>query len=80
MPRLKPENWKVLECIFLKLGFIMERKRGSHRTYVKNGVARPVIIPQYSDVDIEIIKSNMRTANLSRELYFQLLDECKKTA
>jgi len=52
MPSLKPVHWKVLECIFLKDGFVFERQKGDHRTYSKAGVSRPVIIPTYKEVDI----------------------------
>jgi len=35
-----------------------------------------VVIPVYTEVDVEIIKRNMRTAGMSRERYFELLDQC----
>ena len=77
MPRLTPVNWKVLECIFLKDGFVFDRQQGDHRSYVKEGVLRPVVIPTYKEIDVEIIRGNMRTAGMSRERYFRLLKECK---
>lgn len=76
MPRLTPQHWKVLECIFLRAGFALARQASSHRVYEKPGVLRPVIIPQYEEIDAEIIKGLMRTAGLSRSEYFRLLDEC----
>ncbi len=39
----------------------------------KPGVARPIVIPKYDRVDVDIIKSNLRTAQISREEYFELL-------
>jgi predicted RNA binding protein YcfA (HicA-like mRNA interferase family) len=78
MPRLTPIHWKALEQIFLKFGFVFERQVGSHRSYVKNGCARPVIIPTYTSIDVDIIKSNMRTAHMSRDKYFELLAACKR--
>lgn len=77
MPRLKPIHWKILECIFLKAGFVFERQIGSHRTYSKKGIARPIVIPTYKEVDVYIIRTNMRTANISREQYFKYSEECK---
>lgn len=79
MPRLTPVHWKILECIFQKDGFVFKRQDGSHRAYEKPNVIRPVIIPTYREIDVEIIRSNMRTAGMSRKRYFQLLKECKKT-
>jgi hypothetical protein len=32
-----------------------------------------VVIPEYDEIDIDIIKSNMRTVGMSREEYFALL-------
>ncbi|MDZ7289683.1 MAG: type II toxin-antitoxin system HicA family toxin [candidate division KSB1 bacterium] len=77
MPRLTPVNWKVLECIFKKAGFVFERQSGSHRCYTREGTKRPVIIPVYDEIDVEIIKSNMRTAGMTRDEYFKLLTECR---
>jgi len=44
--------------------------------FVKPGVARPVIIPKYQSIAVDIIQSNMRTAKMSRAEYFQLLAQC----
>ena len=77
MPRITPVHGKVLECIFQKAGFVFERQEGSHRSYVRQGVPRPVIIPTYKEIDVDIIKSNMRTANMSRAEYFEYLKQCK---
>jgi hypothetical protein len=42
----------------------------------KPGARRPVVIPQYREVPEFIIKNNMRSANMSRERYFELLALC----
>lgn len=76
MPRITPLKWKTLECIFKKAGFKFDRSRGDHRSYVKKGCLRPVIIPTYDEVGKDIIMSNMRTAGLSREKFFEYLDQC----
>lgn len=75
-PRVTPVHWKTLECIFLKAGFVFERQVGSHRSYSRDGCPRPVIIPTYNEIDIDVIKSNMRTASMTREIYFYYLKEC----
>ena len=33
------------------------------------------MIPEYDEIDVEIIKNNMRTVNMSRDEYFELLDK-----
>ncbi len=42
--------------------------------FVKQGVPRPVVIPDWDEVPVFIIKNNLRTAGLSREDYFALLE------
>jgi hypothetical protein len=44
------------------------------RTLVKPGIARPVIIQQGTEVPVFIIKNNLRTAGMSRERYFAILE------
>jgi hypothetical protein len=42
---------------------------------VKAGAKRPVVIPKYSEVPVFVIKNNIRTAGMSRERYFELLEK-----
>jgi len=37
------------------------------------GAKRAVVIPEYEEIDFDIIKSNMRAVGMSREQYFELL-------
>ena len=77
MPRITPIHWKVLECIVLKCGFIFDRQKGSHRLYTKPNVKRPITIPTYIEIDVDIIQSTIRTSQISRTKYFELLNQCK---
>ncbi len=77
MPRITPVHWKTLECVFVTAGFRFERQKGSHRTYVRDDCLRPVVIPTYTEVQVDIIQANMRTAKMSRKEYLRLLEECK---
>jgi len=74
MPRITPIHWRRLEKMFLAEGFTFARQEGSHRSYVKSGVLRPIVIPVYEEVSVSIIRNNMKTAGLSREQYFRLLE------
>jgi predicted RNA binding protein YcfA (HicA-like mRNA interferase family) len=76
MPRLTSLHWKKLDCIFTKDGFELHRQEGDHRVYTKPGIARPLIIPTYKNVGVDIIKGLMRTAGLSRERFFELMGKC----
>ncbi len=77
MSRIIPVRWQILECIFKKAGFSFERQSGDHKVYSKRGVHRPIIIPLYKEVSLDIIKANMKTANMTREEYFKFLKKCK---
>jgi predicted RNA binding protein YcfA (HicA-like mRNA interferase family) len=45
MPRITPLHWKSVEKVFLAAGFRFARQEGSHRSYLKEGILRPVVIP-----------------------------------
>ena len=72
MSRLAPADWRTLVRIFEADGFTQDRTTGSHVVLTKPGIVRPVIIPKYSEVGVDIVKNNMRTAGMSRERYFKL--------
>ncbi|HBJ74974.1 MAG TPA: hypothetical protein DDY86_05550 [Syntrophaceae bacterium] len=76
-PRITPLSWKILEKIFILDGFVYKKTRGDHRLYEKPGVIRPIVIPMYDEVDDDIIHTNMRTAGMSRDRYFELLKKVK---
>jgi predicted RNA binding protein YcfA (HicA-like mRNA interferase family) len=63
----------VLEQGFLKDGFKFARQEGSHRSCVKPGILRPIVIPTYDEVPVSIIKNNLKTAGISREEFLALL-------
>lgn len=75
MPRFIPVDWRTLERVFLAAGFRFARQEGSHRAYVREGVSRPVVIPTYRQVPVFIIRNNLKTAGLSRDDHFRLLEQ-----
>ncbi|HEB73376.1 MAG TPA: type II toxin-antitoxin system HicA family toxin [Nitrospirae bacterium] len=76
MPRITPIHWKKLVCVFKKAGFKFERQEGSHMIYSKPGIPRPVVIPKYNEIDVGLIKKNLKSACMTRDEYFSLLGEC----
>jgi predicted RNA binding protein YcfA (HicA-like mRNA interferase family) len=77
MPRMTPIHWRVLEQVFLVAGFRFVRQQGSHRSYVKPGIARPIVIPTYDEIPVSIIRNNLKTAGISRDEYFGLLKQVR---
>ena len=56
-------------------GFKFARQEGSHRSYTKPGLTRPIVIPTYDGIPLSIVKNNLKTAGISREEYFRLLEQ-----
>jgi len=75
MPRIIPISWKILIRVFELYGCTYKRKKGSHHILLFPGAKRAVVIPEYDEIDVEIIKNNMRTVGMTREEYFDLLKE-----
>jgi len=73
MPRITPVDWKTLIRVFELYGCEYRRKQGSHHILICPKARRAVVIPEYDEIDTEIIKNNMRTAGMSREDYFELI-------
>ena len=73
MPRIFPTDWKIQIKIFERYGCRYKRKEGSHHVLTFPGARRAVVIPEYNEIDVEIIKNNMRTVGMSREEYIELL-------
>ena len=74
MPRLTPVHYRTLLKIFRAFGCEDRGKEGSHHVLRFSGAKRAVVIPEYTEIDVEIIKNNMRTVGMTREQYFDLLD------
>jgi len=72
---IRPVSYKMLVAIFERDGFSFLRQRGDHLIYTKPGVKRPLVIPVYPEVPVFIIKNLLRTAGMSRERYFELLQD-----
>ena len=73
MPRITPVDWKTLVRVFELYGRKYKRKKGSHHILICPGAKRAVVIPEYNEIDVDIIRNNMRTAGMTREEYFGLL-------
>ena len=74
--RLTPVPFRTLVRLFELEGFQVVRRRGDHIIMTKPGVKRPVVIKSSPRmVAVTHIRTNMRTAGMSRERYFQLLEQ-----
>ena len=76
MPRLTPLGWERIVCVFEKLGYRMTGQKGSHIKLEKPGTARPLIVPRYDEVGVDIIPTLIRTAGITRDAFLALLERC----
>lgn len=78
MPKIKPLRYDLLIKIFVLDGFQIARQRGDHIMMTKEGIRRPLVIKTSpKEVPVTHIKTNLTTAGLSRERYFELLEIVK---
>jgi len=52
MPKIVPIPASKLRKIFEKAGFKCVRIQGDHYVYIKQGVMRPVVIPNWPEVPV----------------------------
>ena len=78
MPKITPVDYRTLIRVFELDGFTVKRQKGDHIILVKPGVLRPVVITSSPrKVPVTHIRTNLTTAGISRERYFELLDQVK---
>ena len=76
--KIVPVHYSLLIKIFERYGFAVRRKKGDHIIMTKPGVKRPLVIKSSPKlVPITHIRTNMTTAEITRERYFELLDQVK---
>jgi predicted RNA binding protein YcfA (HicA-like mRNA interferase family) len=75
MPAITPVSGRRLRRVFELAGFTCVRTEGDHFVLTKSGLSRPVAVPDYQAVPVFVIRNCLRTARLSREDYFRLLQE-----
>jgi predicted RNA binding protein YcfA (HicA-like mRNA interferase family) len=78
LPKITPVPYQTLIRIFELDGFVVRGQEGDHITMVKAGVLRPLVIKTSPrKVPVTHIRTNMTTAGMSRERYFELLEKAR---
>jgi len=74
--RITPVQYHRLVRVFELDGFVVKREKGDHMILTKTGVRRPVVIKKGPrEVPVTHILTNLKTAGISRDQYFKLLDQ-----
>lgn len=77
MSKIRPIHHRKLTKVFELDGWKFVDQTGSHISYKKPGFKRRIVIPAYKEIPVFIIKNNLRSAQMSRERYFELLKKVK---
>ncbi len=78
MPEHKiiPLRYETLIKIFKLDDFVVKRKKGDHIIMTKAGIKRPLVIKTSPRlVPVTHIRTNMTTAGMTRERFFELLEK-----
>jgi len=76
--KITPIHYKTLIRIFELDDFVVKRKKGDHIVMTKPGIKRPLVIKTSPRlVPVTHIRTNMTTADMTRERFFELLEKAK---
>ena len=76
--KITPRHYEILVKLFELDGFIVKRKKGDHIIMIKTGIKRPLVIKTSPRlVPVTHIRTNMTTAGMMRERFFELLEKVK---
>jgi predicted RNA binding protein YcfA (HicA-like mRNA interferase family) len=74
--KITPISYQKLVKIFEMDGFVLKRQKGDHLIMTKPGIRRPLVIKTSPhSVPVTHIMTNLRTAGMTRERYFELLEK-----
>jgi predicted RNA binding protein YcfA (HicA-like mRNA interferase family) len=74
--KITPIPYEKLVKVFELEGFVVKRQKGDHLILTKSAVKRPLVIKTSPrKVAVAHIMTNLNTAGISREKYFELLDQ-----
>ena len=73
MPELRPVDYKDFEKFLFYIGCKFKRQKGSHRIYNRSDLIRPIVVPAVKDVSVLVIRSNLKTLQITVEKYLDIL-------
>ena len=74
--KIVPIHYSLLIKVFQYDGFTIRRRKGDHVIMTKPGINRPLVIKTSpKSVPVTHIRTNMTTAGMSRERYFEILSQ-----
>ena len=76
--KIVPIKYSLLIKVFEHEGFTIKRRKGDHVIMTKPGVKRPLVIKTSpKSMPVPHIRTNMTTAGMNRERYFEILSQIR---
>jgi predicted RNA binding protein YcfA (HicA-like mRNA interferase family) len=76
--KITPIHYEIVIKIFELDGFVVQRKKGDHIIMTKTGIKRPLVIKTSPRlVPVTHMRTNMTTAGMTRERFFELLEKVR---
>ena len=75
LPRITPISSKEFIKFLEYVGCTQSRQKGSHISFTRSDLKRPVIVQANTELPVFIIRNNLRTLKISHDEY---LDSLKK--
>lgn len=75
MSDINSVSWRLFEKFLIRIGYVFKRQKGDHRIYWKNGIPRPIVVPQERTLPVFIILNNLRVLGITKEEFLKILDE-----
>jgi predicted RNA binding protein YcfA (HicA-like mRNA interferase family) len=72
MPKLPVCTGKEVIEVFEKIGWQIDRQKGSHVTLIKEGETVVLTVPLHKEIDKGLLRSLIRKANLTVEEFITL--------
>lgn len=74
--KIAPLPFQKVVKLFESDGWIVTRQKGDHLILTKPGMKRPVVIKTSPhELPVTHVLTNLKTAGISRDRYFELLDQ-----
>ncbi len=77
MPRLTPIHYGKFAKFLEYIGCQFVRQRGSHMIYRRSDLNRPIVFLASKQLSTIVITNNLRTLNISKEKYLEILEKIK---
>lgn len=71
--RLPVVSGKKLALILLKCGWKLERQKGSHMIFIKEGENEPLVVPMHNPIKKGTLQGILKAAGIPREEFRQLV-------